>query len=207
MSDHWKPSLFVQQAWKHVWIHGFVIGVGCVLIGSVVWFFFTDTPASPTFHPGEPAPQVQAPPVQAPQVQVQPGASPQVSPPVPPQAPADSTPPLKSQLAQVLAGIGQANQKKDLSQLLEYYSPNFPQLQQRTQQISQNWKIYDYPKMDFAMTEVRLLNDQTAVARVIWKVEAHNISTLKNRYISKTYLIKFAKESGQWRIKALDKAE
>ena len=207
MSDHWKSSLFVQRAWKHVWIHGFVIGVGCVLIGFVVWFLITDTPSPPTSHPGEPAPQVQAPQVQAPQVQAQPGASPQVSPPVAPQAPVDSTPPLQSQLAQVLAGIGQANQKKDLTELLSYYSPSFPQLQQRTQQISQNWKIYDYPKMDFAMTEVRLLADQTAVARVTWKVEAHNISTLKNRHISKTYLIKFARESGQWRIKALDKAE
>ena len=207
MSDHWKSSLFVQRAWKHVWIHGFVIGVGCVLIGFVVWFFFTDTSSSPTSHPSEKAPQVQVPQVQAPQVQAQPGASPQVSPPIVPQVPADLTPPLKSQLAQVLAGIGQANQKKDLTELLSYYSPSFPQLQQRTQQISQNWKIYDYPKMDFAMTEVRLLADQTAVARVTWNVEAHNISTLKNRHISKTYLIKFAKESGQWRIKALDKAE
>ena len=136
-----------------------------------------------------------------------PAPVPPVALPVAPQTPADSLPPLKSQLAQVLAGIGQANQKKDLTQLLSYYSPSFPRLQQRTQQISQNWKIYDYPKMDFAMTEVRLLADQTAVARVTWKVEAHTISTLKNRHISKTYLIKFAKESGQWRIKALDKAE
>ena len=119
----------------------------------------------------------------------------------------DSTPPLKSQLAQVLAGIKQANQKKDLPQLLSHYSPSFPQLQQRTQHISQTWKIYDYPKMDFEMTEVRLLDDQTAVARVTWKVEAHHISTLKNKHISKTYLIRFARESGQWRIKALDKAE
>ena len=43
----------------------------------------------------------------------------------------DSTAQLKSQLAQVLAGIKEANQKKDLSQLLSQYSPNFPQLQQR----------------------------------------------------------------------------
>jgi hypothetical protein len=201
MSDHWKSSL-VQHMWKHIWIHGFVIGVGFVLIGFVVWFLITDTPSSPTSHPGEKAPQVQAP-----QAQTQPGAGSPVDLPVGPQAPADSPPPLKSQLAQVLAGIGQANQKKDLNQLLSYYSPSFPQLQQRTQQIAKNWKIYDYPKMDFAMTEIRLLADQTAMARVTWKVEAHNISTLKNRHISKTYLIRFARESGHWRIKALDKAE
>lgn len=206
MTDNWKSTLG-QHMWKHIWIHGFVIGVGVVLIGFAAWFFLTETPSSPTSHPGEKAPQVQAPQAQAPQVQALPGAIPTVSPPVAPRAPVGSSAPLQSQLARVLAGIGQANQKKDLPQLLSYYSPSFPQLHQRTQNIAQNWKIYDYPKMDFAMTEVRLLADQTAVARVTWKVEAHNISTLKNKHISKTYLITFARESGQWRIKALDKVE
>ena len=196
MTDHWKSSLG-QHMWKHIWIHGFVIGVGAVLIGFLVWFFITETPSSSNSHPGEMAPQVQA----------LPGAGLPVSPPVALQAPVDSTPPLKSQLAQVLAGIKQANQKKDLPQLLSHYSPGFPQLQQRTQQISQSWKIYDYPKMDFEMTEIRLLDDQTAAARVTWEVEAHHIGTLQNKHISKTYLISFARESGQWRIKALDKAE
>ena len=196
MSDHWKSSL-VQHMWKHIWIHGFVIGVGAVLIGFFVWFVITETPSSSTSHPGETAPQVQAPP----------GGGLPAGPTVASQAPVNSTPPLKSQLAQVLAGIKAANQKKDLPQLLSHYSPSFPQLQQRTQHISQTWKIYDYPKMDFEMTEIRLLDDQTAVARVTWEVEAHHIGSLKNKNISKTYLTRFARESGQWRIKALDKAE
>ena len=68
----------------------------------------------------------------------------------------DSSAKLESQLAQVLDGIKEANQKKDLPQLLSHYSPNFPHLQQRAQNISKTWKIYDYPKMDFEITEVRL---------------------------------------------------
>ena len=60
MTDHWKSSLG-QHMWKHIWIHGFVIGVGVVLIGFLVWFFITETPSSSTSHPGETAPQVQAP--------------------------------------------------------------------------------------------------------------------------------------------------
>ena len=36
MTDHWKSSP-VQRTWKHIWIHGFVIGVGVVLIGFLVW--------------------------------------------------------------------------------------------------------------------------------------------------------------------------
>jgi hypothetical protein len=196
MTDHWKSSLG-QHMWKHIWIHGFVIGVGLVLIGVLAWFFIMEPPWSSTSHKAETPPPVQAPPG---------GGSP-AGPPVTSQTPVDPMAQLKSQLAQVLDGIKVANQQKDLPQLLSHYSPNFPQLQQRTQQISKNWKIYDYPKMDFAMTGVRLLADQTAVARVTWEVEAHHTGTLKNKHISKTYLISFARESGQWRIKALDKAE
>jgi hypothetical protein len=200
MTDHWKTSLG-QHMWKHIWIHGFVIGVVVVLIGVLAWFFFTGPPWSSTPNKVETAP-----PVQAPLVQALPGGGQPAGHPVAPQVPVDPAAHLKSQLAQVLAGIKAANQKKDLSQLISHYSPNFPQLQQRTQQISKDWKIYDYPKMDFDITEVRLLPDQTAVARVTWEVEARRTGTLKNKNISKTYLISFVKESGQWRIKALDKA-
>jgi hypothetical protein len=61
--------------------------------------------------------------------------------------------------------------------------------------------------MDFEMTEIKLLGDQTAVARVTWEVETHHIGTRQKKNISKTYLISFARESDQWRLKALDKAE
>ena len=130
-----------------------------------------------------------------------------MAPPAAVRVPAESPASLESQLAQVLAGIREANQKKDLSQLLSHYSPNFPQLQQRVQYISKNWKIYDYPIMDFKITEVRLLANKTAQARVTWNVEAKNISTLKNKTVVKTYLIRFGRESNQWRIISLQPGE
>ena len=201
MTEHQKSS-HSQPRWKHIWIHGFVLGVGVVLIGFLVWFFILGTPSSPPSITGEKAAEVQAP-----QVEAQPGEGLPAGPAVTSQVPVDSAAVLKSELAQVLAGIKEANQKKDLSQLLSHYSPNFPQLPQRVQNISKTWKIYDYPKMDFEIKEIRLLADNTAEARVTWKVEARNISTLKNKNISKTYLVRFVRESGQWRIKALDKAE
>ena len=114
---------------------------------------------------------------------------------------------LKSQIEQVLAGIKGANQKKDLSQLLHYYSPNFPQLPQRAQSFSRYWNVYDYPMMEFKIIEVRLLSDNDAVAKVTWNVETQNISTKKIKKISKTYLTRFVKESGQWRIQAINETE
>ena len=192
-----QKSSHSQPRWKNIWIHGFLLGVGVVLIGSLVWFFIRETPSSPPSSTGE----------KAAEAQVQPRQGAPAGPPVAPEVPAESTPTLKSQLEQVLSGIREANQTKDLSQLLNHYSPNFPQLPQRAQRISKTWKIYDYPKIEFKIAEVRLLADKTAEARVTWNVEARNISTLKNENISKTYLTRFARESGQWRIKALDKAE
>lgn len=193
-----KPkSAPVQRRWKHLVLYGLGLGLGLVLAGFLLWFFMQGRPVFTTSEKGAEALPVQTRPVPdkaaapLPDVQV---------PPAP-------TPSLKSQLEQVLAGIREANRKRDLSQLLSYYSPNFPQLTQRTQSISKAWKIYNYPQMEFDIREIKLLNDNTAVARVTWLVEARNISTMRQKNISRTYLITFARESGQWRISALDKAK
>jgi hypothetical protein len=160
------------------------------------------TPSSPPSLTGGKAAEVQVP-----HRETQPGKDLSMGPAAAAKVPAESSATLESQVAQVLAGIREANQKKDLSQLLSHYSPNFPQLQQRVQYISKTWKIYDYPKMDFKITEVRLLANKTAQARVTWNVEAQNISTLKNKTIVKTYLVRFGRESSQWRIKSLQQEE
>lgn len=193
-----RQSSHPQPRWKRIPIYGFVVGTGIVLIGLMVWFFMKGTPSSPpSLTGGRPAE------VQIQDRETQPEKDFPAVPPVAAKVPAESTATLESQLAQVLAGIREANQKKDLSLLLSHYSPNFPQLQQRVQYISKTWKIYDYPKMDFNITEARLLANQTAQARVTWNVEAQNITTLKNKTILKTYVIRFGKESNQWRIKSL----
>jgi ketosteroid isomerase-like protein len=181
--------------WKYLW----VLAPGVALTGFLVWFFVFSvrgTPPPPAPGQGGQAPQTHT--------QADPGepAERQV-----PAVPAESAASVQSQLTQVLAKIKEANQKKDLSQLLSHYSPNFAQLTQRAQSISKNWKIYDYPKMEFEIQEIKLQPDQTALARVTWEVEARNISTQKHKTIVKTYLVKFVRESGQWRIKAMDNAE
>ena len=197
-----RKSSHSQSGWKRISIYGFVLGAGVVLIGLFVWFFMKGTPASPPSLTGGRAAEIQVP-----HGETQAGKRLSVPPPAAAKVPAESTPALENQLAQVLDGIREANQKKDLARLLSHYSPNFPQLQPRVQQISKTWKIYDYPKMDFEIAEVRILADKTAQARVTWKVEAKNINTLKNSNFLKTYLIRFASESGQWRIKSLQKVE
>jgi hypothetical protein len=143
MTEHQKSS-HAQPRGKNIWIRGLVLGIGVALIGVLVWFFLRGTPSSPPSGANEKAAAVQAPKVEA-----QPGKGLPVGPAVTSQAPGDSQAGLKSELARVLAGVKEANQKKALPQLLSHYSPNFPRLQQRVQTISKAWKIYNYPKMDF----------------------------------------------------------
>jgi hypothetical protein len=171
-------------------------GIAIVLIGLLIWFF-----SGKMVQVSKPVKSKEAPPVTAPSGQSVPGGL-EVAPP----PPAMSISTLQDQLEQVLIGIREANQKKDLAKMLSYYSPNFPRLTNRAQSISKTWKIYNYPNMEFDIQEVKPINDAKAVARVNWKVESQNISTKKSKIVSKTYMIKFVKESGNWRIEALDDA-
>jgi hypothetical protein len=197
-----RESSHSQTNWKRLPTYGFILGAGVALIGLIVWFSVKGTPPSPpAVTEGKPAE------VQVQNRKTQPDKGLPAAPPAVAKVPTESAAPLESQLAQVLAGIREANQKKDLPLLLSHYSPNFPQLQQRVQYISKTWKVYDYPKMDFKITEVKLLTNQTAQARVTWNVKAQNITTRKNKTILKTYVIRFSRESSQWRVKSLQPGE
>lgn len=180
----------MRLAWNRAWALSLMLGLGFLLIGLLIWIFFKVTVPSPV-REGRQTEQVQTHPEEMAPTSPQPKAT------APPQSPADS---LESQLEQVVDGIRAANQKKDLPQLLGYYSSNFPQLTQRAQTISKAWKIYDYPKMDFEIHEVKLLSDNRARARVTWHAEVKKIHDSKTKEVSTAYLINFIKESGQWRI-------
>jgi hypothetical protein len=197
MSDLQKSSPSPSR-WNRLGIRVFGLGLGGLLLAFLAgWFFLRGLPLSAP-------PQNSAP---ASQAQTQPNRNTPVSPPGVKPAPEESTAPLKSELEQVLSGIRDANFQKDLSQLLSHYSPNFPRLTQRARDISKSWKIYDYQKMEFEIGKVKLLSDNTAVARVTWEVEVQNINTRKSKKLSRIYLTRFVKESGRWRLEALEKAK
>jgi hypothetical protein len=183
----------VKRKLKRFWVHGFIWGIVIVIFGLVVWFFMGGGSSTSVPHHAKPGPPVKAPPAQAPAVGTK----------IAPLSKPPAAPALKNQLSQVLDGIKRANQQKDLAKLLSYYSPNFPRLTNRAQNISKSWKTYNYPKMDYEIKGVKRLNADTALARVTWNVEAQYIGTQKSKNISKTYQIKFVRESGHWRIEAM----
>ena len=187
----------MRLVWNRIWVRSLMAGLGLLLIGILVWVSYRGTSPS-TIKEGQETKPVQTQPQPTTLTSPQPqSAAPQTNP----------TALLRSQLEQVLAGIREANQKKDLPQLLSSYSSNFPQLTQRAQNISKAWKIYDYPRMDFEVHEVKLLSDNRANAQVTWQVEAKKINAPAVKTISNTYLINFVKESGQWRILSTERVK
>jgi ketosteroid isomerase-like protein/RNA polymerase subunit RPABC4/transcription elongation factor Spt4 len=121
--------------------------------------------------------------------------------------PKSSAASLKAELETLLATLKEANEKKDLPQFVSVYSPAFPQLPQKSQDIKKIWAIYDYPDMKFKIETVEALPPDGAFAKVIWDMETENRRTKQKKTISKAYLVWFTKESGQWRIRALEKAK
>ena len=192
-----SPSA-LQAHLKRLWIHGFLAGCGVLfvilLICLLVWGWPVGTPeapeeAKPTLSE---APATPAPP-----------PAPKATP-----LPSVATPaPLETQLSDVLAKLGQANQQKDLHQLLRLYSPSFPDLPLKAQEISRSWATYDYLSLNFKLTEINALTPDSASARATWKIKTRNRRTQEIKDITRVYLVGFANESGRWRIQSLERVE
>ena len=126
--------------------------------------------------------------------------------PPPPNAAIKPPATLEAELAAVLAKLEEANQKKDLQQLMSLYSPSFPDLPQKAQEISRSWAAYDYLSLNFKLTEIKSPTPDSASARVTWKIKTRQRQTQKIKDITKVYLVSFTCESGQWRIQVSGKS-
>jgi hypothetical protein len=187
----------MRLALNRFWALSLMVGLGFLLLGLLIWISFRGVaPSTPKEGRETKQPRTQT-------------SQPKLTSPPPRAASIPVTPKtlLRNQLEQVVAGIREANQKKDLPRLLAYYSSNFPQLTQRAQTISKAWKVYDYPQMDFDLHGVRLLSANKANALVTWHVEAQETNTSIRKSISRTYSITFVNESKQWRIIAVEPAK
>ncbi len=178
---------------KRLWIHGFLAGLVVVLVILSLWYFIWGWPlGSAPEGPEEAKPTLSQTPAT----------------PARPPAPSAATTPatLKAEFEAVLAKLAEANRNKDLPQLLSLYDPAFPDLPQKTEEISRTWKFYDYRSLRFRIEEIKSQSPGNASAKVIWEAETMNRSTHEIKKLTKTYLVWFTNDSGQWRIRSLEKA-
>jgi len=191
---------------KHVWVHGFLIGLLLGVLGVCSYYFFN---LIPSFPPSEKT--TSGPPAIA-MTEHMPSTKAQTEPilpevtkvPTQPSSKPDDN--LELQLAQIFNGIKETTLKKDLTSLMNFYSSSFPNLTKKTKSISRSWKLYDYQNMEFKIQEVKSIAENSVVAWVTWDVSVKNLANQSTKNTSKTYQVSLIKESGQWRITGLKNA-
>jgi ketosteroid isomerase-like protein len=194
-------SSALQALLKRLWIHGFLAGVGVLCVLLLISYFIWGWPFATSEGPEEINPT-------PPQTLVAPTtpATPVETPP-PPGAAVGPPAALKAELSSVLARLQAATQKRDLQQLLSLYSPSFPDLSQKAREISRSWASYDYLSLNFKLTEIKTPAPDNATALVTWTIKTREHQTQKIQDLTRVYLVSFTRESGQWRIKSLEKVE
>jgi hypothetical protein len=191
----------LQTHLKRLWIHGFLAGFVVVLVIVLAWYFIWGWPSTTPEGQEEPKPTISQAPANP---ETSPAPVPQAAP--PPAAAAKPPETLKADLEAVLTRLAEANRKKDLPLLLSLYDPEFQDLPRKTEEISRTWTVYDYRNLRFRVDEIKSSSSGQAVARVIWEAETKNRATDEIKNLTKTYLVEFTNNSGQWRIKSLERA-
>jgi hypothetical protein len=200
MEDSWHPHASITYLAKRLWINGFLAGLAVVLVICLAWLLIWGTPYLATLkqHTVKAVP---------PLTQAMDNSQPGIVPPsmgaaLPPAAtPAD----LKGQLEEVLRYIKEANQAKNLTRLLTFYSHTFPELSKRAEVIAHSWERCNFPHMAFTLEQVKPLPDARVFARVKWEIRVEDAHTKALKQVTRSYLVWFVNESGVWRIQALKK--
>ncbi len=202
MAD-WEDPPSITPTLRRLWIHGFVAGLAVVLILFLAWFFFfkgEPTPSMPETDAKDAA--AQAPPSQPAREPVNAAASKEA----PAASGAEMEALVRHQLEETLGQVREANLKKNLSLFLDNYALTDPQREKKRRETVKSWQTYDYLNLAFTLGEVKILGPESAFARVTWEMRTRHRRSKEIKVSSRTYDVWFAKSSGKWRIRTLEKA-
>jgi hypothetical protein len=190
VSQHVNDNLV--QAHRGIWRQLFFIWVVVIVLGISYLAVFGYTPlATLLAPPGNSVPLTSR----------VPGAATE-SPPAPPSlSPAI---PASGNLLKLLNQMREAQYKKDIQLFLEAYSPTFPGLEQKREQTLKIWEHFDYLDLQPHLTDVQQLDATTISGVVTWHIKTRDRQDNEIKTLSKMYLVKFSKESGEWRIQDIE---
>jgi hypothetical protein len=196
MSSNSQMTMPFRLRVRHVWVHGFLIGLVVSALGIGAYYFIN---SFSSFLPSE---ENASRTLAKSQSEETLPAEPNVS----PQRRLTHETNLELQLSQVFKGIKETTLRKDLDGLMKIYSPSFPNFSKKVQRLNRSWKMYDYQRMDFKIQEIKSLAEDSAVVLITWDVAVKELSSGKSKDISKTYKVNFIKENEQWHIIGLKNA-
>ncbi|MFZ2089319.1 MAG: hypothetical protein WAU47_12165 [Desulfobaccales bacterium] len=192
VSDRLHNNLL--KALKLMWRQLLIIWA--VLITLFIGYFFL---LSKTSTPDNVAKETKSPQgIASPEAMVDSPAAPLAK----PSADAALTPALDG-IRGILNQIREAQLKKDINLFLEAYSPNFPKLDKKKENLLKTWKRYDYVDMTFNIENIQKQQDDTIVANVAWDIVLEDVHSRKKRNLSRNYTIRFSNGSGKWHIQEL----
>jgi hypothetical protein len=128
---------------------------------------------------------------------------------VPSQAPATqqtikSTPlPEWEEVNSILEKIRTAQLKKDIHLILNAYSPDFPNIDKKKENILKIWQQYDFLDMHYNIENIQKINAHTIIAKVVWDITLEDLRSRKKSTLLKEYTIYFSDISGKWLIQEL----
>jgi hypothetical protein len=123
-------------------------------------------------------------------------------PPTPPLMQSTSLPEWE-EIIGILEQIRTGQLKKDLQLIINAYSPDFPNIYQKKENILKTWQQYDFLEMHYKIENTQKLNDHTIIAKVVWDITLEDLRSRKKSNLLKEYTIHFSDVSGKWLIQEL----
>jgi hypothetical protein len=115
--------------------------------------------------------------------------------------------PEREHLLNLLNQIRDAQYKKDIQSFLKAYAPTSPGLAQKREQALKIWGRYDYLDLQHQITNVQQKDATTILGVVTWNFKTRDRKNNEIQTYSKTYQVKFSKESGEWLIQEIEAME
>jgi hypothetical protein len=115
--------------------------------------------------------------------------------------------PEREHLLNLLDQIRDAHYKKDIQSFLKAYARTSPGLAKKREQTLKIWGRYDYLDLQYQITNVQQKDAATIIGVVTWNFKTRDRKSNEIKTFSKTYQVKFSKESGEWLIQEIEGEE
>jgi hypothetical protein len=103
----------------------------------------------------------------------------------------------------ILELIRSAQLKNDINLLLNAYSPSFPDINKKKENILKIWQKYHFLDMHYHINDINKIDANTIIAKVTWEISFVDVHTNKKSNLVKNYTVYLSDVSGKLLIQEL----